>query len=315
MREFSSSSFNLNMQIFMSVFLLAVTTTTTISFVEAGWPGYNAPEYFTVRRDQRRCAFPSCGGFFLNPVNVDKFDCPKGERTKSSECYVAQIQGLEGLNVDDVSMVRGKFFDYDSDLSGFLAYEAFHGQSSTTSLLRAKGGKKVQTGAVIFYSMSDQGMTCITNPCNTFAATKLNQPLFQTNTLMFGEIDFSAVTPDDQAVRDQMTQFRVLVSAMAYPVSGPAGNSHGLRATNYYTKLEKTPQSCTTNRDCMKGEFCSKTSCTVTKGLCKARPENCGRSLDPVCACDGLRQFDNDCVRMLLGVVAANPGACPSTTS
>jgi len=254
-------------------------------------------EYFLVRPDNRDCAFPKCGGFFLKPVNSDKIDCPRGEVSRKSECYVVEITGIDVTPA--LSMVRGRFVTYSTDLNSFEALDGFEGKINPHP---TKNTDK-------FFSVNNVGIVCVAAPCNIYRGTLLNEKSFSRDLLLFADVDLSRFdTAAD--VQQQMRKNEVIVSASSYSISGPAGHSLGLTVSNYFTKLAEPPKSCTKKTDCSKSEFCSRDSCDATSGVCIIRPSSCTKNLDPVCSCDGQRQFDNDCIRQLFGVVAASPGTC-----
>jgi hypothetical protein len=259
-------------------------------------------DYFLVRDDYRKCAFPRCGGYLLKPVNSDSFDCPRGEHAKREECYSVEITSV---NKDaSVTLVKGKFSEFNEELNSFQATERYEGHRSPHPAAHVDD---------IFYSVRDMGIVCVTNPCNTFHAVKLNEPGFQRNTLMFAEVDFSKILGEDDdeaSIRLELRRNGLIVSAVAYPVLGPAGASMGLRVTNFFTKIPEPLKPCTKSRDCVKGQYCSKESCDSSEGSCQTRPASCEKASSPVCACDGEREFDNDCVRQLFGVTAATKGRC-----
>jgi hypothetical protein len=277
----------------VSLFLVVVAAVVALA-AEA-----REAEYFLVRRDVRRCAFPRCGGFFLKPLNVETFDCPRGERVRRGECYVVDIQGI--TVTPELSLVRGKFEVFNDGLNSFAATEGYEGKI-------AQGTVKEQD---IYYSTRDMGIVCIAAPCNSFHSTKLNEGSYQRDTLTFAEI-----TGDDGREKELTALFEalrrddVLLAATAYPVRGPAGNSLGLKIANYYLKLQEPAKPCIRVKDCLKGSFCAKESCTATSGFCQVRPSTCEKQSAPVCSCDGAREFENDCIRQLFGFTAATDGRC-----
>jgi len=255
-------------------------------------------EYFLVRQDTRKCAFPACGGFFLDPVNVDKFDCPRGEVSRKGECYVAEIRGVTVGPA--LSLVRGKFVPYSGDINAFEALEGYEGKINPHP---AKNNDA-------FLAISDVGINCIAAPCNTFHGTKLNERSFERDVLMFADIDLSRFKASEEAVRDEMRHNDVILTASTYKVEGAAGTSLGLTVSNVFTRMADPPKPCKTRADCNKSEFCSKPSCSAMYGLCQIKPQSCTKNIAPVCSCDGLREFDNDCIRQLFGVLAATNGKC-----
>lgn len=257
-------------------------------------------EYYLVRQDTRKCAFPKCGGFFLDPVNVGKFDCPRGDDSRNTECYVAEIRGIPvGANL---GLVRGRFVPYNNEINAFQAVEGYEAKVKAHSV-QEKG---------VYLAVSDASLVCVTTPCNTFHANKLNEGTFDSSLLLFAELDLGRFKSHEEEVRAAMRQSDVIVSAGSYAVEGPGGSGRGLRVYNYFVRASEPPKPCAKIRDCSKSEYCAKESCEAATGVCKIRPSSCTKDLAPVCACDGLRQYDNDCIRQLVGVMASTAGKCPA---
>ena len=68
-------------------------------------------------------------------------------------------------------------------------------------------------------------------------------------------------------------------------------------------------QSCSTNQQCAKGEYCKKDDCKAKDGTCAARPQNCTSHKDPVCGCDN-KIHGNACAAAWAGANVAYKGAC-----
>ena len=269
-----------------------------------------AQQYFLVYTDNRKCAAPKCGGYFLKPVNDGgTFECPAGVEVKSKpgECYVVSITGIQMSS--SISMVRGSFVPYDdsTELSSFQAVDGYEGK------IHPHPANNLDP----FYTANDVGLACspTSTVCNTIHASKLNQKTFSRTTLMFAEMDYSKVKGGggvnvvNEVNRHLKHGEDVIVAATAYSVSGDA---QGLAVSNYFYKVKAAAKTCTKSKDCIKGEYCSKTSCTAGSGECHVRPSSCDRTYAPVCACDGSREYDNDCIRMLLGISASSSGKCAS---
>lgn len=259
-----------------------------------------APEYFVVRPDGRECAFPKCGGFFLRPVNAAAdFECPTTVgASRKGECYVAEIQGATVS--PSLALVRGRFVSTGDDLYAFEASESYDG----TVVPHPIKNKDV------FFSVSDVGVNCIAAPCNTFHAVRLNEVSFARHVLMFAALDFDELKASEASTRTALQYGDVIFSAKSYAVSGPAGTSQALLISNIFTKQVEPTRTCRINRDCDKSEVCARDSCESKSGTCQVRPSSCSKISSPVCACDGVREYANDCMRLLFGVSAKTSGSC-----
>ncbi|MBL8683558.1 MAG: nuclease A inhibitor family protein [Myxococcales bacterium] len=60
-------------------------------------------QYFSVRRDTRRCAAPLCGGFWLSRVGAASTLCGDGRRM--AECYVPEL-AVSGVSAAQLDFVR-----------------------------------------------------------------------------------------------------------------------------------------------------------------------------------------------------------------
>jgi hypothetical protein len=67
--------------------------------------------------------------------------------------------------------------------------------------------------------------------------------------------------------------------------------------------------SCTTNEDCLGGQYCSKPGCSAALGVCRQRPVSCNGEHAPECGCNGVTYF-NACLRRAEGVSMREPGLC-----
>jgi hypothetical protein len=70
------------------------------------------------------------------------------------------------------------------------------------------------------------------------------------------------------------------------------------------------PVPCTTNADCLGGEWCAKhPGACGGSGVCRAHNFLCTLHFDPVCGCDG-RTYGNDCEAAQAGATVAHDGPC-----
>ena len=67
--------------------------------------------------------------------------------------------------------------------------------------------------------------------------------------------------------------------------------------------------TCSSNNDCVSGQFCQKDSCGATNGTCADRPSNCPEVIISACGCDG-KQYFGTCGANEAGVNVSHLGAC-----
>src|SRR5439155_1090292 len=62
--------------------------------------------YYSVRRDERKCAWPACGQYWVKRVNFSTTTCQDG--VKRAECYVVDfdVENGLGLDADEASQFR-----------------------------------------------------------------------------------------------------------------------------------------------------------------------------------------------------------------
>jgi hypothetical protein len=120
--------------------------------------------YVTLRRDTRRCAAPKCGGWWVQDVN----------RATPNEQYVSRLDfassSLSDLAQHDVTyapdgevVLFGKLGLTDaSDTRPFLVSAGWRGMPGVSAV-----------GAT-FYRVQSVEIRCITAPCPTLKATRLN---------------------------------------------------------------------------------------------------------------------------------------------
>jgi hypothetical protein len=124
--------------------------------------------YVTVRHDQRKCASPKCGGYFVRDVN-----------RSTAERYVSSLDFSHAPDLDDEAkgqvtgapdgelVLRGKLgpLDAKSGTRAFLVYEAYRGMP----------GRGAAAGDVFFdVTKNDPPHECFAAPCNNLVAHRLN---------------------------------------------------------------------------------------------------------------------------------------------
>ena len=224
-----------------------------------------ATPFYTIRRDLRRCASPMCGGYFIKLVNQSRTRCANGR--SMTECYVASIEwnGLPEPDRDG-AIVRGS-------LSTRGDRRGVYGVLSAREVwLPASENQPSGT----FFRVRDRGLRCIAAPCETHHEEKLNTSVSRN----VAGVDLSGASPSESAVNEALTTMTsrdgVLVSGTHEPVTGPAGRSRMLKATQFYLPAKTTSQSPkpSPQKPCFKtgcsGQVCADEEVVTT---CEFRPE------------------------------------------
>jgi hypothetical protein len=269
-------------------------------------------DYYSVRRDVRRCAFPMCGGFFVKLVNQSATLCADGVRR--AECYVTALD-LAPLRLSDTDsaeltaeanrfLLKGKFqrriFPRWGTFGHLVVNEAWEGHSNATATGR-------------FLRLWDTGIRCITTPCPTVHGQLLN---LARREFPVGTLDLSGISDDPTDAFEQLGEpAGVLVAATITPVA-PATGGVGVDASEYYLPFPSGPQACGSRglSPCYSGEFCNfpdTADCgrADRPGVCKPVPELCTQEFAPVCGCDG-QTYGNACSAHAAGVSVDFEGPC-----
>ena len=137
--------------------------------------------YFEIWKDLRKCAAPSCGGFYFHRLNRTTTTCHNGASRWA--CYVPELDWSESsLNSDlqaglldaatrgastygAIAIVRGRFapetYTGFGNLGRFVVTEAWVAENESVS----EG---------VFVRARDNGVRCITSPCPTITEKALN---------------------------------------------------------------------------------------------------------------------------------------------
>ncbi len=181
-------------------------------------------DYFLVRQDRRRCISPLCGGYFVKRVNQSRTRCANGRWMP--ECYVAEIDWNGQAEVDPgKALIRGdivaRSFPRFGNLGALRVTESWQSPSDGAV-----------TGAL--YRTRDRGVRCITHPCLSHSATRLNLNV----TTNVAGVDLSPADADGSEAAAAMTHPEgVMVAGYFSPVRGPAGRAQTLKATKFYMRL------------------------------------------------------------------------------
>ena len=218
-------------------------------------------EYYLVRRDVRRCMSPLCGGYFVKRVNQSRTRCANGRWM--SECYVAEIDWNGQAEVETgKALLRGDIiarrFPGFGNLGALRVTESWQSPSD-----------KAATGT--FFRVRDRGVRCITHPCLTHSATRLDSRV----TKNIAGVDLAAAGADGSEAAAAMTNPEgVMVAGFFSPVRGPAGRAQTLKATKFYMRFGSEIGGSPPAGKCIKtgcsSHICSDRDVVTT---CEFRPE------------------------------------------
>jgi hypothetical protein len=251
-----------------------VALSNTPAVIEAAEDNSN---YYTARADMRKCASPMCGGYFIKSVNQAMTTCADGR--SMAECYIASID-WNGADEVELSraLIRGTLDTKDDRRGKF-------GVLKVSEVWQAFSDKPAEGD---FYRVRDLGLRCIAAPCETHSEVKLNST---TSRHIAGvNLPTGATSKDqmDQISRAMTSDEGILVAGSLSDVSGPAGKSKALNASQFYLRNNPT----TALKPCIKtgcsGEICADEEMMSTcvyraeyacykKAVCERQPGgNCG---------------------------------------
>jgi hypothetical protein len=248
--------------------------------------------YFEVWKDLRKCASPSCGGYFLHRLNRTSTSCHNGQLKWS--CYVPELDWTQVDLSDEVkakledgamrgastygaiALVRGRFgaktFTGFGNLGRFIVTEAWLAENDSIS----EG---------VFVKAADNGVRCIQAPCATVTEKALNT----SRAANIAGIDWSVGGFDDEQIAtyalDMTKPSGVIFAGDRYSFRENNVWAKGRTATAVYRRLENVAS-------CFVGG-CSGQVCSDQEGVistCEWREEyacyqtaTCERQPDGLC--------------------------------
>ena len=219
--------------------------------------------YFRIRRDQRRCVSPLCGGAWVTQVNSRTTRC--ADDSVSAECYVADIDwsalGLseralpefQNTAIQGSAVVRGRLRQQEHGTFGLL------GQLVVTEGWQA-ATDATPTGS--FYQVRDSGRRCIAAPCFSIEELRLNTAATPTAS----DVDLSRVAGVTAEDIDKGIDYLhnapegILVAGLNRNVAdaGPAGDGVRLVASQFYFRVSpgvSESQFCNADSECTMTAF------------------------------------------------------------
>ena len=193
--------------------------------------------YVTLRRDDRKCASPLCGGYFVHDVN-----------RATAEAYVSGID-LAPANLSpeledsilaasaEELVLRGKLGPVESThkTRAFLVSEVYRGMPGMAP-----------AEADVFFSTKTRSppIECITAPCNNEIATQLNS----TKTTTFTSYNVADALPgggDTAWLTDrQQAHGAITAGAIVKGTKKPGGYEQVMKATQVYVRLPDVLGPC-----------------------------------------------------------------------
>jgi hypothetical protein len=248
--------------------------------LESKADGAGVYTYFEIKRDFRRCIYPLCGGYWLDRLNASKTTCHNG--SKAEACYAPVLDWSESgltqeqqdalflaadrtaITEDTYAIVRGRFTKKNDttpmpNLGKFVVTEAW-----------VAVGEGPAEG--VFAKVKDNGIRCITTPCNSLTEYALNA----SRTAKIAEVDFEAGDLSEAAVEGlvgDLANGGFIVAGDRYNFNVQGRSGKGRTATNAYRNVKNIASEPA--GECFVGG-CSGQVCSDNPGVittCEFRPE------------------------------------------
>ncbi|HEU0036994.1 MAG TPA: DUF6748 domain-containing protein [Kofleriaceae bacterium] len=250
--------------------------------------------YFEISADFRKCAFPMCGGFFLDRLNRSTTVCADGHAAEA--CYAPELDlsesGLSAAAYDKLveaanrsaampgvhAIVRGRFARTNStpmpELGRFVVTEVWVSQSAAPS-------------DGVFARIIDSGIRCISAPCTTILEKGLNT----SRSALIADVDYEPAQLEDsvleQVIGDLSEPHGAIIAGDRYHFTTNGQDAKGRTATAVFRRLMETADA-----PCFVGG-CSGQICSDQEGVistCEWRDEyacyqtaTCERQADGQC--------------------------------
>ncbi len=284
--------------------------------------GFPQATYYRVTHpDMRLCPSPWCGGVFVERVNKRRSKCADG--TVAKECHAAVVDfSALGLSPEDESRLQAGFVAKRVLVRGDLELvDLGSGRGIPTLFVtdawRGVTGTQARPGS--YFGVVHSGIVCITFPCPSFTAFKLNGRRIG----WLHSLDLASSGATSEQISLGLAELANGPGLIGFGrlrrIEGPAGWGKELRTSEFYTKVEASlPAACggftyPPNPACADREFCEQPAgtCFVADlpGTCQEIPEVCIEIYDPVCGCDGVT-YSNECHRQQAQVALDHFGSC-----
>ena len=192
--------------------------------------------YFEIWRDQRKCASPMCGGFFVARLNRSYTVC--GDHVARGACYSPSLDWTEASIADELQpkLLDAANIDATSDgvhsiVRGRVAPDRF-----VVTEAWVEEGDAVSDG--VFVRAKTNSIECITAPCPTITEKALNT----SRSANIAAIEWSCANLSDREVEsltaDVSTDSGVILAGDRYTVTENGHRAKGRTATAVYQQIK-----------------------------------------------------------------------------
>jgi uncharacterized protein DUF6748 len=154
-----------------------------------------ASAYFSIRADLRKCAYPTCGGWFLSRLNSSTTQCHDG--TIATSCYTPVLDWTNSGLDDTQQAALNEAASHAASSAGVYAIVLGQFARTNTTTPNPTLGRFVINQAWVsegdgvssgtFVKVQDNGLRCFAAPCPNLTETTLNTP----QTTNIAEVDWT----------------------------------------------------------------------------------------------------------------------------
>lgn len=206
-------------------------------------------QVYSVTPDLRRCVFPLCGGWYINPVNIATLDFQDEEQAtvapqQFAPIYVARINYKAlGLSKEQIQKFEQEAYAGKALVRGYTRDVPYW-----TTQFRQPIKELVASGTWLaannnppfgpYLNVKSSGIVCITTPCPYYEAELINTSIYS----LFDDLNFerARLTREQEArAWRAVAEGGLFMTAITYPFKGMAGEGTGLAATQVYFSYPK----------------------------------------------------------------------------
>jgi hypothetical protein len=203
----------------------------------------------TVKPDNRRCAFPMCGGWFITPVNQYSLaletedEAYQNASLLPNSTYVAYINYKRlGLTEKQIAELEANMHAGQALLRGTVVKTPSTDRISTNTLVTngawVGANKTVALGP--YLNISSSGIVCITTPCPYYNAGLINSGyVFPFHELTFAKAELNR-EQEAQAWQAVATGGLVM-TGVRFVSQGMTGTGTGISATKVFFAFPPKP--------------------------------------------------------------------------
>jgi hypothetical protein len=206
-------------------------------------------QVYSLEPDLRKCAFPFCGGWYLNPVNLATVSFQNEEQALNAPSsfapiYIAKINYRAlGLTQDQIKKFEQEAYAGKALIRGTLSdYRVYtQGIARPVYQLLARGAWLAANGNPHlgpYLDVRSSGIVCITTPCPYYEAELINTDILS----LFDRVTFerARLTREQETLAwREISQGGLFMTAVTFSFEGLAGEGTGLAATQVYFSYPK----------------------------------------------------------------------------